>query len=81
MTAEKARKRIREWMTWAGLSQADLAERLGLSGSAVSRILGGSRVPCLRTAIAIEREMRQPQDNGRVYQRGVVEVREWERGR
>jgi len=81
MSLEKTRDRVRDWMLWAGLSQTDLAEKIGTSGSAVSRILGGSRVASLRTAVALEAAMREPRHDGRTYAKRAVEPRDWERGR
>jgi transcriptional regulator with XRE-family HTH domain len=47
---------LAEWMEKAGVSQAALAARVGISQGQVSRLVAGRRSPGRRVALALERE-------------------------
>jgi transcriptional regulator with XRE-family HTH domain len=47
----------------AGLSQADLAARLGVTQPAISRYLAAERMPTLELALALQRELGIPSDS------------------
>lgn len=49
------RELFKRFVDGSGLSQTETARKLGCSTAAVSRILGGSRSPCRRLALAIAR--------------------------
>ena len=51
---------IARYIESEGISQAELARRIGVSEAMVSRMLDGSRRPGLRVALAMSREMRIP---------------------
>ena len=53
--APQGRHLLQNWMTQVGLSQAQLADRLSVSPSAVSHWLSGNRRPSLEILIAIEK--------------------------
>lgn len=70
--------RFLRWFRWSGLSQVQLARRLGCSQAMVSRIVGGSRhVFSVDMAVAIEREMSRPRADGKVYRGRPVKPGEW----
>jgi molybdate-binding protein/DNA-binding XRE family transcriptional regulator len=52
-THELAVNRVREYRTWHGLTQAGLAQRAGISRTAVTAIEGGRLVPSVAAALAL----------------------------
>jgi putative transcriptional regulator len=54
--------RIRELRLSAGLSQAELAQRIGVTRQTVNAIEGGKYSPSLEAAFLIARVLRRPLD-------------------
>lgn len=46
--------KLKNWIEYKKLTGAEFAEMLGVSAAAVSRWLGGSRIPCITQMQAIE---------------------------
>lgn len=56
MSSTNAHKLLCQWFASLGISKSDLAKRLGVHQSVVSRLIDGSRGVGLQLATAIERE-------------------------
>lgn len=69
-TNQSAQKRLCAWVSDMGISQHELAEKLGVSPSYVSRVLGGQRSAGLAMALAIERE-------SSTWEHGPILASEW----
>lgn len=69
--SDRARARLRAWMKDEGLTQAKVAERLGVSQGAVSQLLNGTTAtPSLPLAQALERETKG-------WRPGPIRTEEW----
>jgi transcriptional regulator with XRE-family HTH domain len=72
-----ASQRLAAFMAWSGLTQSDLAARIGVHQTFVGRLLAGSRAPGLDVAVAIERVTAEPREDGERWPEGPIAVEEW----
>lgn len=74
---EQARARFEAWITFTGLSDAEIAKRLGCDPSYPRKILRHDRRPGLDLAHAIERLSAAPRADGEVWPEGPIRTEEW----
>lgn len=72
-----ASHRLAEFMSWAGLTQGQLAAKIHVHQTFVGRLLSGKRTPGLDAAIAIERVTSQPREDGELWALGPIRAAEW----
>lgn len=70
-------ERFLRWVSWLGVSEAEVARRLDCDASYPRRIRLGERRPGLDVALAIERVTSQPREDGEVWSEGPIRATEW----
>jgi hypothetical protein len=76
---DSARERFGRWVTWSGLTDAEVARRLGCDVSYPGKLrrVGYDKRPGLDVAHAIERISAAPRDDGKTWKEPAIRTEEW----